>query len=93
MESGSSLEVDGENAALTLESGTINVSKDYGIYAKNGGSVVINGGTVTSLYAPLTGNNTTGNMNFTVNGGTLTHSRARQSICQDKQILLLPEVP
>lgn len=72
LESVSSLQVDGENAALTLESGTINVSKDYGIYAKNGGSVVINGGTVTSLYAPLTGNNTTGNMNFTVNGGTLT---------------------
>ncbi len=72
LESGSSLQVDGENAALTLESGTINVSKDYGIYAKNGGSVVINEGTVTSLYAPLTGNNTTGNMNFTVNGGTLT---------------------
>lgn len=72
LESGSSLEVDGENAALTLESGTINVSNDYGIYAKNGGTVVINGGTVTSLDAPLTGNNTTGNMNFTVNGGTLT---------------------
>lgn len=72
LESGSSLQVDGEDAALTLESGTINVSKDYGIYAKNGGSVVINGGTVTSLHAPLTGNNTTGNMNFTVNGGTLT---------------------
>ena len=72
LESVSSLQVDGEDAALTLESGTINVSKDYGIYAKNGGSVVINGGTVTSLYAPLTGNNTTGNMNFTVNGGTLT---------------------
>lgn len=38
LESGSSLQVDGENAALTLESGTINVTKDYGIYALNGGS-------------------------------------------------------
>lgn len=72
IESTKSLNVSGEAAKIILESGTINVSNDYGIYAKNGGSVVINGGTVTSLYAPLTGNNTTGNMNFTVNGGTLT---------------------
>ncbi len=72
LESGSSLQVDGENAALTLESGTINVTKDYGIYALNGGSVVVNGGAVNSFYAALTGNNTTGNMNFTVNGGVLT---------------------
>ena len=72
IESTKSLNVSGEAAKIILESGTINVSNDYGIYAKNGGTVVINGGTVTSLYAPLTGNNTTGNMNFTVNGGTLT---------------------
>lgn len=72
LESGSSLQVDGENAALTLESGTINVTKDYGIYTLNGGSVVVNGGAVNSVYAALTGNNTTGNMNFTVNGGVLT---------------------
>ena len=72
LESVSSLQVDGEDAALTLESGTINVTEDYGIYALNGGSVVVNGGAVNSVYAALTGNNTTGNMNFTVNGGVLT---------------------
>ena len=34
--------------------------------------VSINGGTIQSTYAPITGNNTTGDMNFTVNGGELT---------------------
>lgn len=72
IESTKSLNVSGKDAKIILESGTINVSNDYGIYAQNGGTVEINGGTVTSLYASLTGNNTTGNMNFTVNGGTLT---------------------
>ena len=57
---------------LVIENGTVNSDNDYGIYAKNGGRITVNGGTLTSLYSPLTGNNTTGNMNFTVNGGTLT---------------------
>ena len=57
---------------LVIENGTVNSDSNYGIYAKDGGSVTVNGGTLTSLYSPLTGNNTTGNMNFTVNGGTLT---------------------
>ncbi len=57
---------------LVIENGTVNSDSDYGIYAKDGGRVTVNGGTLTSLYSPLTGNNTTGNMNFTVNGGTLT---------------------
>lgn len=72
LKSSYSLVVDGTEASLTLESGTITVTGDYGIYSKNGSSVVVNGGAITSLYSPLTGNNTTGNMNFKVNAGTLT---------------------
>ena len=57
---------------FTLESGTIEITDDYGLYAKNDGEIVVNGGEITSLYAPLTGNNTTGDMNFEVNAGVLT---------------------
>ena len=53
------------------KAGVLNVPNDYGIYAKNGGTIVINGGTINSLYAVLSGNNTTGTMNFEINGGTL----------------------
>ena len=65
-----SVSVDG--GILTLESGTINIENDYGIYCLNDGTAIVNGGKIESLYAPLTGNNTTGDMNFTVNGGELT---------------------
>lgn len=64
--------VDGSSAELTVNAGTIESTNDYGIYAKNGGSVVVNGGTISSKNAALSGNNTTGSMNFTVNSGTLT---------------------
>ena len=61
-----------DNALITVESGNINVTDDYAIYCKNGGKAVINGGVITSSLAVLSGNNTTGSMEFTVNGGTLT---------------------
>lgn len=64
--------VDGSSAELTVNDGTIESTNNYGIYAKNGGSVVVNGGTISSKNAALSGNNTTGSMNFTVNRGTLT---------------------
>lgn len=64
--------VDGNSAKLTVNDGTIESTNDYGIYAENGGSVVVNGGTISSKNAALSGNNTTGSMNFTVNSGTLT---------------------
>ena len=66
------ISVDGANAILTVNGGIIESAKDYGIYALNGGSATVNDGVINSLYAPLTGNNTTGDMNFTVKGGTLT---------------------
>lgn len=64
--------VDGSSAELTVNDGTIESTNDYGIYAKNGGSAIVNGGTISSKNAALSGNNTTGSMNFTVNSGTLT---------------------
>lgn len=57
---------------FTLESGTIEVADDYGIYCMSGSTAIINGGEINSLYAPLTGNNTTGAMNFIITDGTLT---------------------
>ncbi len=62
----------GANGLLTLESGTIqSATKNYGVYVSDGGKAVVNGGTINSTYAALTGNNTTGDMNFEVHGGTL----------------------
>jgi len=61
-----------EGGTFTLESGTITNSTYYGIYAKDGGTATINGGTINSKDSPLAGNNTTGAMNFYVNGGVLT---------------------
>ena len=69
------ISVNGANAVLTVNGGTIESATDYGIYALNGGSVTVNDGVINSLDAPLTGNNTTGDMNFTVNGGILTAKR------------------
>ena len=64
-----------EGGKLTLNGGNIKIEDNangYGIYCSDGGVVEVNGGTIQSTYAPLTGNNTTGDMNFTVNGGELT---------------------
>ena len=47
-------------------------SNKYGISARDGGALIVKSGTIESEYAPLSGNNTAGDMNFTVNGGTLT---------------------
>lgn len=57
---------------FTLESGTLEVANDYGIYVVSGSTAILNGGTVNSKYAVLTGNNNTGTMFFEVNGGTHT---------------------
>ena len=64
------IKIDG--GSLTLNSGKIVSTGDYGTYALNGGSVTVNGGEIESEWAALSGNNTTGTMNFEINGGTLT---------------------
>ena len=62
----------GVNGIFTLNSGSVVSTGDYGVYAKESGSAVVNGGSIKSKNAALSGNNTTGDMNFTVNGGILT---------------------
>ena len=70
--SGTPIIAAGTNGKFILESGYVESTNDYGVYAKEGGSAVINGGSVSSQNAAFSGNNTTGDMNFAVNGGTLT---------------------
>lgn len=70
--SGTPIRADGTGSKAIINNGTIESTNDYGIYAKNNGAIIVNGGTVTSKYSALSGNNTTGNMNFEINGGTLT---------------------
>ena len=67
----------GEDASLTVQdtsvAGTGKIASHmYGISARDGGALIVKSGTIESEYAPLSGNNTAGDMNFTVNGGTLT---------------------
>ena len=66
------VEVHGLDSAayFTLESGTIEVANDYGLYTDNA-VVKVLGGTVSSKYAALSGNNTKGAMTFVVSGGTI----------------------
>ena len=69
-------QIEVESASLVLNSGAIEITgtsgQSYGVFVSEGGSAIVNGGTITSNYAPLGGNNTTGDMNFEVHGGTLT---------------------
>ena len=58
------IKIDG--GSLTLNSGKIVSTGDYGTYALNGGSVTVNGGEIESKWAALSGNNTTGTMNFEI---------------------------
>ncbi len=72
------IEAQGNDAALTIEdnskeaTGKI-VSNHYGVSARGGAYITVNSGTIEGGdCAALSGNNTTGNMNFIVNGGTLS---------------------
>ena len=57
------------------KNGKIN-SDEYGLSATENGTIVVNSGTVESGFAALSGNNTTGDMNFIVNGGVLTSTQS-----------------
>lgn len=62
-----------DNAKVIVNSGDVSSNDtQYGFYALNGGTIIINGGNHTTGNAVLSGNNTTGAMSFVVNGGTLT---------------------
>lgn len=47
-------------------------AQGYAFYAYDGGTLILESGEIISKYAPFSGNNTTGDMNFIINGGTLT---------------------
>lgn len=88
-DNGSAIEVTGTGKVI-LESGTIasaNGKKLYGIYANEGGTAIVKDGTISTYYAPLGGNNTTGDMNFEINGGTLT-AQYGPAIYMPGQVLL-----
>ncbi len=73
----SAMEANGENASITLQDSSEGakgklISNYYGLSARDDGKLVVNSGTIESDQSALTGNNTTGNMNFVVNGGTLS---------------------
>lgn len=52
--------------------GLFDASLGYAFYAYDGGTLILDSGEVKALDAPFAGNNTTGDMNFIINGGTLT---------------------
>ena len=87
------IEAQGENGSLTLEDTSAEkagklLSNKYGISAAHGGKLTINSGTIESEYAALAGNNTAGDMNFEVNGGTLT-SKQSEAIYMPGQVSLV----
>ena len=47
-------------------------AQGYAFYAYDGGTLILESGEIISKYAPFSGNNKTGDMNFIINGGTLT---------------------
>lgn len=71
---------------LVLESGCIE-STQYGVSVFKGSTATINGGSITSEYACLSGNNTKGDMNFIVTGGTLTSTKS-EAIYMPGQVTL-----
>lgn len=62
----------GKDGIFVLDSGTLHADNFYGCYVSDGGKIVVNGGEIISAYAAIAGNNTTGDMNFEIHGGTLT---------------------
>lgn len=63
------------SGTLILESGCIE-STQYGVSVFEGSTATINGGSISSEYACLSGNNTKGDMNFIVTDGTLTSAKS-----------------
>ena len=66
-----------DGANLVIDGVTIDATKPscYGVYAKDNGHETMESGQVIADYAAFAGNNTTGDMNFYINGGQLTSNR------------------
>ena len=88
------IEAQGENGSLTLtdtsagKAGKL-ASNKYGLSAADGGKLIVNSGTVEAEYAALSGNNTAGDMNFEVNGGTLTSKQSEAIYMPGQQNLVV----
>lgn len=88
------IEAQGENGSLTLTDTSADkagklASNKYGISAADGGKLIVNSGTVEAGYAALSGNNTAGDMNFEVNGGTLTSKQSEAIYMPGQQNLVV----
>ena len=66
--------------------GLFDASQGYAFFAFDGGTLILDSGEIKAFDAPFTGNNTNGDMNAIVNGGTLTaiHGAAIYSPSQGK---------
>lgn len=66
-----------DGAELIIDGVTINATNtsNYGVYALNNGRVTMLSGMVDADYAAFAGNNTTGDMNFYIEGGILRSER------------------
>lgn len=70
LDNGATVQVIG--GEFTLDGGTISNPVCYGIVGYDGGVININSGKILSESAAISGNNTEGTLNVTVNGGVLT---------------------
>lgn len=71
IQTGRQIEVDG--GSFTLESGKLSfIGLNSGMYIHGNGTAIVNGGEISGTYSPLSGNNTAGDMNIEINGGTIT---------------------
>lgn len=93
-EPNSVIEAQGENGSLTLTDTSADkagklASNKYGLSAADGGKLIVNSGTIETEYAALSGNNTAGDMNFEVNGGTLTSKQSEAIYMPGQQDLVV----
>lgn len=71
IQTGRQIEVDG--GSFTLESGKLSfIGLNSSMYIHSDGTAIVNGGEISGTYSPLSGNNTAGDMNIEINGGTIT---------------------
>lgn len=79
-----------DGADLIIDGVTINATTtgSYGVFAKDNGHVTIQSGQVNADYAAFAGNNTTGDMNFYIEGGIL-HSNRYPAIYMPGQVDLV----
>ena len=91
--SGATATLSAEGSTLTIQDSSIDkngkiIASEYGIAAFNGAKIIVQNGTVEANYAALSGNNTLGDMNFEINGGTLT-SKLSEAIYMPGQVSLV----